>query len=112
MLFNYYVFNIITIICFIKTLRITIYPSPSPKSHRSLPFLTHEAIIVPCSEGNSIPERKKRSYMMPKVDLKKEALPLEFARGDASSRQHTYAGQGHGRKKKKLVCHPTRGEKG
>ena len=38
--------------------------------------------------------------MMPKVDLKKEALPLEFARGDASSRQHTYAGQGHGKKKK------------
>ena len=50
--------------------------------------------------------------MMPKVDLKKGALPLEFARGDASSRQHTYAGQGHGRKKKKLVCHPTREEKG
>ena len=39
--------------------------------------------------------------MMPKVDLKKGALPLEFARGDASSRQHTYAGQGHGRKEEK-----------
>ena len=38
MLFNYYVFNIITIICFIKTLRITIYPSPSP-NHRFYLYL-------------------------------------------------------------------------
>ena len=76
MLFNYYVFNKIMIICFTKTFRTTIYPSPSPKSHRSLLFLTHELLsyLVP-KVTQFLKERKKRSrgnYQIEKRERKEE----------------------------------------